>query len=259
MNTMKNKPMALVPAVSFVSFVSFARLVFFVCFVSAVLFAAPAFAQSTYIGASFLGEFARFGGVDADDDAFNVITSVEPLSPNGESLGFDLRLGRAIGERWGVEFGFARGGSIEQEATSRALPTTFTRLPAIPGLPSVTPVLPIPIIDFGLNVEQQYTTFDAMAWVRQDLGDRVHLSVLGGVSFARVEAEHSFRVDPRLLAIVFPYPSEFEITRYDTGPVVGAETIIDFGDHAALTAGARLHGVGGGWLIRPSVGLRWSF
>ena len=235
-----------------------------VCLVVLVLLAmvSPAAAQSTYVGGSLIGEFARYGGADIDDAA-RLSTVVEPLSRSWETIGFDLRVGRALGEHWGVEFSFARGGSHEQRRNQRLLPfltsspafdpTTFIR--TLPTLPT----FPITDFEFELRSQQQHTTFDTTLWLRQELGDRVDLVFLGGASFNRVEREQNISIADDRLAIILPAPSEIETDTYGVGAVVGTEAVIDLTDHAAVTTGVRLHGVSGGWLIRPSIGLRWAF
>jgi hypothetical protein len=224
--------------------------------------AAPAAAQSTYAGGSVIGEFARFGGVDIDDPA-RLSAVVEPLSRSWETIGFDLRVGRALGEHWGVELSFARGGSHEQRRPLRLLPF-LTSSPAfdpttLPRTLPTLPTLPFPDFEVELSSEQQHTTFDTVLWLRQALGDRVDLVFLGGASFNRVEMEQTISIDDMRLAISLPAPSEIETVTFGVGPVVGSEAVIDLSDHAAATTGVRLHGVSGGWLIRPSAGLRWTF
>jgi Outer membrane protein beta-barrel domain len=242
-----------------------------VCLVVLVLLAmvSPAAAQSTYAGGSLIGEFARFGGIDVDDDA-RMPSRVEPLSRSWETLGFDLRVGRALGEHWGVELSFARGGNHEQRQTNRLLSlltTPSTGLdPTFPGFIRTLPTLPpfpIPDIEFELRSEQQHTTLDTVAWLRQEISDRVDLVFLGGVSFNRVELEQSIGISDNRFAFSLPAPSQIETDHYGVGPVVGAEAVIDLWNQAAVTTGVRLHGINtdgfGGWLIRPSVGLRWTF
>ena len=125
------------------------------------------------------------------------------------------------------------------------------------------PPFPFPDIEFELASEQQHTTLDTVAWLRQELGDRVDLVFLGGVSFNRTEVEQSIGISDNRFAMFLPGPSSIESDRYGVGPVVGVEAVIDLSDHAAMTGGVRLHGMNGdglgGWLIRPSVGLRWTF
>jgi hypothetical protein len=230
---------------------------------SVLAVASPAAAQSTYVGGSLLGEFSRFSGVDVDDDTSRIASST--VSRNGETIGFDVRVGRALDRRWGVEFELARGGANERTLSERLLSSSSGSSPSFPTLPGVgrtipiTPILPIPAFEFELKVEQQLTTIATTAWVRQELGDRVQVAFSGGVSFSRVETEQSVRISDNRLAISLPFPSDIESVQYGVGPVVGAEVIIGVGEHAALTTGARLHGVAGGWLIRPAVGLRWTF
>ena len=222
-----------------------------------VAVATPAAAQSTYVGASLIGEFARFGHVDVDGDDLGRILPNLDASRNGETLGFDLRLGRGLGERWGVELAFARGGTIEQRRTQRVA----LRLIDVPV--GILPIVPVPNFEFELRTEQQYTTVDALAWVRQDLGTRVGLALLGGVSFTRVESEQELRFSEIRVAALLPYPPDIETVQHGVGPVVGAEAVIGIAEHTAVTAGLRLHGVSvgglGGWLVRPAAGLRWTF
>jgi hypothetical protein len=231
----------------------------FVFCVSLLWFAAPAAAQKTYVGGSFLGEFARFGGVDIDDDDNSRrSTLIDDLSRNDESVGFDVRLGRGLGERWGIELAFARGGSAEQVQSQRLLGSGGSGGITLPGLP-VLPILPIPEIEIERRLSQQHTTIDTVAWFQQNLSDRVGLTFLGGVSFNRTSTEQSFRLTDDRLTIDVTYPAAIETVQYGVGPVAGAETSIAFGAHAAITAGVRLHGVSSGWLIRPAAGIRWTF
>jgi len=223
--------------------------------------AAPAAAQTTYVSGSLIGEFSRFGGVDIDEDDLRRVTGIEPLSRDGETIGFDVRIGRGLGERWGVELAFARGGRSERRETQAFASIVGSVTPIItPTLPGGSPTIPTVVFpDFELLTERQHTTIDVGTWLRQELGERVDLAFLGGISFSRLDAEEQFLItDPRL-AVFSPFSSEIETVHYGVGPVVGAETIVELSDRLALTAGARLHGVGGGWLIRPSVGVRWQF
>lgn len=219
-----------------------------------LLLAAPAAAQSerdTYVGGSLLGEFGRFGGVDIDDDIIGIPTAF-PSSANTTTIGFSINAGRAISDRWGVEFAFARGGTSEKELRQRAIPTLIDVLPGL---------LPIP--EFEIETAQQHTTFDATVWLRNELSERIDLLFLGGASFNRVEREQAISVGDPVFRALLPIPRESETVSYGVGPVVGAEAVIDIADHVAMTGGVRIHGINvgglGGWLIRPAVGLRWSF
>jgi opacity protein-like surface antigen len=216
-----------------------------------LMLAAPASAQSTYVGGSLFGEIGRFGGSEVEEGVG--ITFVEEVSRNGESAGFDARLGRLFGERWGAEFSVAYGGSLEHEFTRRF----DIGLPAFP-IP-IQPIFPIDGFEYRIVSKAQHTTFDSVAFFRQPLSDRVDLAVGGGVSFARRHTGQTLAFTDDRLVQVIGLPPLVETTEYQTGPVVSAEVLFDVTARAAISAGLRAHGVDGGWLLRPAVGLRWSF
>jgi hypothetical protein len=225
-------------------------------------FGIPAAAQSTYVGASLVGDLARFTKVDYDeDDVRRVLTG--DASIDGDAIGFNVKIGRAITNRWGVEFEYARSGEFEH-SFPQILPGLQTELPTGPGLPSF-PVtwVSIPYFDVEVNAERKHTSVSALAFVRQDLGDDFELSFLGGVAFNRVDTEQNYSIDIRRLAMFAPLGGDVETIEYHVGPAVGAEAAFKIGEAAAITGGVRLHGatVNGrnGWLIRPNVGMRWSF
>jgi hypothetical protein len=200
------------------------------------------------VGASLVGDIARFSKIDYDEDFARILTT-EPAA-DGEALGFNVKVGRTLGERWGVEFEFARTGTFEDRA-SVILPAVIERLD-----------LRIPPVEFGYEVERTHLMLGALAFVHQDLGDRVELSYLGGVMFNRVESDQDFDEGDFRIQIFPPavYP-DFETIEYGVGPAAGIEAAIKFGS-AALTTGVRLQSAGigrGGWMIRPNVGMRYTF
>jgi hypothetical protein len=214
----------------------------------------PVAAQSTYVGGSLVFDLARFDKIGYDEDDLPRLTGA--TSVDGEALGFNLRIGRALGERWGVEFEFARSGEIEHEA-SYGVPF----LTDIALLPPELQILPIP--QYELETEQRYTGYGALAWIRQNLGDRVDLTYLGGVIFNRAAIEQDLRItDPRLVQWISVIPN-MTLIEYSISPAVGIDAGVKLGDAAAITAGLRVHGAtaGGrtGVLLRPNVGVRWTF
>ena len=217
-----------------------------------VAVATPAAAQSTYIGASLVGDFARFSKVDYDDDSPRILW--DDGSSDLEALGFNLKIGRALGERWGVELEFARSGEMESRMRPVVLPAELRSLP-----PQST--LPILIADIQIEQEQRHIGLGALAWVRQDLGARVDLSYLGGVVFSRWETEHDYEVTISRPAIYPPIRNDFTTITYGITPAVGVEAALKLGDAGAVTTGVRLQGTAGrnGWLVRPNVGFRWMF
>ena len=228
-----------------------------------VLVATPAAAQSTYIGGSLVGDIARFGKLETGD-TFSRLVPPADSSIDGETLGFGITAGRALGERWGVELEFVRSGEIENRSTRRLGPILIPTLPTLPTLPGLPGTIPIPFPDFEIELETelQHTTIGALAWVRHDVGDRMELSYLGGISFIRSELESHIGVnDPRfdILSLV----PESKAIEYQAGPAVGIDASFKFGDHVAVVTGLRMLALTAesrsGWLIRPAAGVRWRF
>lgn len=210
-----------------------------------VFVAASAHAQSTYVGASFIGDVVRMSGSD-------------PGGPNGdgEAFGGALRLGTALGDRFGVEIELARSGEIEATPPFAILAQEgFTF-----GSDGVFPqIFPPPDIES----ERQLSTISTLLWWNHEVSSRLSLAYLGGVAFTRVSSELrlSFPAVPRPpnVGIGLPRAIEQESVTYDADVVVGFEGRIGMTDHVRLVPGARLQTVPGGWAFRPGVGLQWAF
>jgi hypothetical protein len=240
-------------------------IVVLVCVLGA---AAPAAAQSTYVGASLVGDIARYSKVESESRR---IPGVQDDSLDGESLSLGVTAGREIGDNWGVELEFVRSGETERRLTYPSIGRPIPLPRGVPTLPGVVPVIPggttVPggpfPVDFSYEeeIEQQQTSLGALAWVKHDVGGRVELSYSGGLTFFRTEIERESN-GPRIL--IYP-PVDVETTSidYDIAPTVGIDGQFKFGDHTAVVTGVRLHSltVEGrrGILIRPTVGLRWRF
>ena len=212
-----------------------------------VALATPAAAQSTYLGAALIVDVARYDRTAVEQPTF----TLDMPSTDGEALGLGVQIGRAIGDRWGVEFEFARAGEIENgHSRVVAAATQFAALPAP---------------DFAYDIETRHrtTSYGALAWVRQGLGERVDLTFLGGVVFTRVEVEQRLDVtDDRLAQWISVVPTISGI-EHATAPAVGLQAAFKLNASAAVTMGLRLQGASvmdrGGWLLRPSTGIRWTF
>jgi len=219
------------------------------------LVAAPAYAQGPYVGASIGADIARFTSSDGFDNP-----------ATGEALSWALRLGGPIGSRFGVELEFARPEEIKNDQTPdvRILAAVSDLL----GIPSTTIGLPnvgtaiFPPINFTVRTSRRNTTLTASAWARQEVSPRFSMVYLGGIGFNRIEQvyEYSFggggRVNPLIPTIL---PRSTRTTEYSVGPMVGVEARVGMSDHLRLVPGVRLHGLDGGWLVRPAVGLAWEF
>jgi hypothetical protein len=211
----------------------------------------PAAAQGTYVGAALTGDITRSTSSSSEGQP--------EFDQNGQALGFALRLGTSIGSFWGVEAEFSRPGEIEQDGIN-ALPFTTTTLTWRNGdVDVVGQSLP-----FGYNLEtrERNSTFSTNLWARQEIGGSAAIVYLGGLAFTR--SEYETRMDFRL-PIVLPGltsllpPRSTETIVYSVRPNVGIEGRIRMTDHAELVPGIRLLGLQDGWLIRPSVGIDWTF
>jgi hypothetical protein len=213
-----------------------------------VLSPAAALAQPAYVGASLLADVSRFTTIEIDPSTFS-----SELAEGGETLGFSLVVGTALGDRWGVELEFVRPGVLEHSVDRRI------EL-APPGIPMPRPI-PIPIFEFEIRGSERHTTLTPAVWFRQPIGGRADLCYLGGVTFVRTAREQQVAFDPRLLLLSIPVTQE--IVEHTVGPMVGLEGRIRMTSHLALTPGIRLLAItaGGrnGWLIRPGVGVHWRF
>jgi len=220
-----------------------------------MIVAAPAFAQGSYIGAFLVADVVRLDEYDSRAED----------SGNGEALGFALRLGTPIGSRWGVELEFVRPGEITSDQTPQILPALTTvnvgsSLP--PGLPNVSvpdSTLLFPSYSYRFQSTQRRTTLSTALWVRQEISRRFSLAYLGGIAFGRTSTELDIDYLP-IRPTILPIPRlSSESINYDISPMVGVEGRIGMSRQVDLVPGIRLHGFQGGWLIRPALGLSWTF
>jgi hypothetical protein len=214
--------------------------------------ARPVGAQGGYVSASLVGDIARFDRVEG---------TAAGESGSGEALGFGLRVGTPLGSRWGVELEFVRPSEISSEFSPEILPLLtdplFSALPPVGS--SLDLDLTFPSYSYDVRTKQRNTTIAATVWIAQRLTPKFSLSYLGGISFGRTTREIEFAFQPIRFPIL-PIPNlTTETTTYDVGPLVGLEGSIVLTEHVQLVPGIRLHGVEGGWLLRPAVGLGWVF
>jgi hypothetical protein len=222
------------------------------------LLAAPAWAQSPYVAGAIGAEIMRSTSVESPGSTFG--------SGNGESWNGAIRVGTLVAPRFGVELEFLRPGAIEDHSNGPVYIAADIQRAVVGPLAAyglVTGGAIFPIISQQTRISA--TTLSTLAFARQAVGERVDLVYLGGLGFSRVVHEIELGI-PRLLTaagqpVVQPYSTR--TTRYGVGPIVGAETRIGMTEHARLVAGVRLHALGqslvDGWLVRPSVGLAWTF
>ena len=96
-------------------------------------------AQPVYVGASLLADISRFTTIEVDPSTFS-----NEVTGGGETFGFSLVVGTALGERWGVELEFVRPGLLEHSVERQ-----IELLP--PGVPVVAPDFDLRIRDSQLG------------------------------------------------------------------------------------------------------------
>lgn len=214
--------------------------------------AAPAFAQSAFVTGAVGVDVSRFDSAEA--------AGVRDGGAGGEALAFSLRLGTAVGQRWGVELAFTRPSEVERESQQGyPIPLTIGTGSVQAGI-AVPTGIAFPVFEFRIRTQRQNNTLDAVAWVAQTAGSRVELVYLGGIAFTRIVEDVDFEFTRRAGIVL---PTSTRTIAYGVGPVAGVEARVGLTDHVMLVPGVRLHSVsgnaGGGWLLRSSVGLGWRF
>ena len=220
-----------------------------------LLTAQSVYAQGAYVSASLTGDVVRQNRVKS---------AGTDQSTDGEAIGFALRVGTELGTRWGVELEFARPQKIDNEFSPGIVPlpadVTPLNIPGV-GAPTISGLYTFPTYSYRLRTSRRNTMLSSAVWARQQLSPRMSLVYLGGIGFHRTSSDVTLTFEPRA-PIGFPIalpPSVTSSINYDAGPFAGMDGRIGLTDHAHIVAGVRLHGINGGWLFRPSVGIGWNF
>ena len=113
-----------------------------------------------------------------------------------------------------------------------------------------------------ISIRRRQTTVSTSGWFRQPVGHRLTLLYLAGVSFGRLhyesEQEMSLSGLPTFGFAPPPTSNRIETVTYGVGPVIGFDAEIRLTEGLAAVSGIRFHSVSG-WLVRPGVGLQWTF
>ena len=221
-----------------------------------IVWTGTAFAQSAYVGVDLVGDVLRSTHSESSLGL--------DVPSGGEAIGFGLRLGTPLGSHWGIELAFTRPGEIETEfsgaiplASSAEILTTIARAA---GNLTATQLLPSPL-PYRLRATQRHSTLSTTVWFNQTLSSKVSLVYLGGMGFYRNTYESESRFDILPAGIISPivFPSLTKTVTYGVRPLAGFEARVHLTDHVDLVPGIRLHGLESAWLLRPAVGLAWSF
>lgn len=210
--------------------------------------APPVRAQSGYIAGSLSADVVRTGSVDSTD-----------MPGSGEAMSFSLRAGAAITPRFGVELDFTRPSEIETDQTPDI--GILADIPYVVSGDLILPSVPTSsILGYKIHTIQRTTTITASASARQEITPRFSLVYLGGIAFARMEqtVTTTFNYLPALASIYRP-TYETKTVAYTPGPMVGFEGRVSLTDHVQVVPGIRMLSMAGQWIVRPAIGLGWSF
>jgi hypothetical protein len=204
-------------------------------------------AEGPYVGVSLVGDLLRRGFYEGG--------GIGRQDASDEALGFSLRLGVPLGAQWGVETEFVRPAAVERGFPDGPLPLF---------LQSALPVGPF---RYQVETSERTTSFVATAWARHAMSVRTSLVFHGGLAVHRywqlTDASFSIfesgPIRPGISIFPVPTPTRTEAVSYSMRPVVGVEARIGMTEHVALVPSFRVHGIEGGVLMRPSVGLIWAF
>jgi hypothetical protein len=211
-----------------------------------------AFAQTTYVGADLVGDVLRS---THSESSFG-----RDVPAGGEAIGFALRVGTPLGSRWGVELAFTRPGEIETEFSGAIPLASSAELVALASRGSGTLVFPSPL-PYRLQAAQRHSTLSTTVWFNQSLSSKISLVYLAGMGFYRstYESESRFEILPAGITLPIGFPALTKTITYGVRPLAGFEARIKLTDQVDLVPGIRLHGLESAWLLRPAVGLAWSF
>jgi hypothetical protein len=149
--------------------------------------------------------------------------------------------------------------AIEGESS----PEIFPLLYAIgANVPIGVPVAPIiyPPISYSVRTSWRTTTFSAGVWARHSISERVALVYSGGAAFNRTQNEFEFSyTPPPSFGAIVPPSTRTETVLYSVRPFAGIGARIGMTEHLELVPAARLQGLENGMLVRPSIGLGWTF
>jgi hypothetical protein len=223
----------------------------------------PAAAQDTYVSASLTADVVRFSGSETP--------GVADLTPDGEALGFAVRLGTRLGSAWGVEAEVSRAAEIERESEPDAIPFPRPTDPIASIITDGRPVVPgvdvriVPPVTYRMRSAYRDLTVSAGVWARQDFTARFALVYSGGVGFHRSEREAELTIAmigliPEVPGLIFPPTRTVtDVTTYSARPFAGIEGRVRMTEQVELVPGVRVHGLEAGLLVRPSIGVGWLF
>jgi hypothetical protein len=221
---MRRRPRALVGAAAIVAAV-------------AACAANPARAQTGPGGSVYAG-----GSVFADVKRFSGDPSNKPL--DGQAVGGAAQLGTSLGDRWDIEIGIevpAFTSSIQPHPVVANKATTIT---------------------LQDRTENRVISVPAIVRFRSAPHGRVQLGYLAGLSIVRLQRNFDTLAPAGTPGGLVPKPHE--IVGYAAAPVLGVDARIAINGRLAVVPAVRASVLNvvtqvSGVLVRPHIGLRWTF
>ena len=183
-----------------------------------------------YVSGSFLGDIKRFAG-DPEEPVFD-----------GESLGAGITVGTALAPRWDLQLGV----DVPQfTTTSRERLVTLQK--NVFSLQSVT--------------ETQTLSMTALVRLHGTSRHRIQVGYLAGISFVRLRRNAHTDAPAGTPAGLIPRPDAS--VSYCAAPTLGIDARIPVGARLALVPGLQATVASfsdtSGVIVRPRIGLRWTF
>ena len=205
------------------------------CAAVIIVAARPAAAQtqqpeSMYVTVSALADIKHFSG----DPATNVL--------DGNAFGGSVAFGTSLSARWDLEAGVDASGF-----TDVSKPRTVTIRRSVITLQSRT--------------RNRATSFAALVRYHAAPRGRLQIGYLGGLLFLRLERQFDTEAPADTPASLIP--KALALVDYGAAPVVGVDARITVAAHVAIVpalqaSAFQFHDVGG-VLLRPRIGVRWTF
>jgi hypothetical protein len=212
----------------------------------------PALAQSGYVVGSLNADIARTVRTVEDDSTFE--------SGNGQTAGGSIRVGVLPSPRFGIELEIARSGQFRNE-------TTFTFPEVIPTAGGFSTSFESTFVN-AIESRDRTLTIGTFGSARRQLNAGTRFVFLGGLVFWRttshIRTEETRRETTRTAAGLITSQLTIATSRqtaveYRGGLAVGVEAHFTVVRRVILAPGVRMYGLHGGWLLRPGVGVGWTF
>lgn len=192
--------------------------------------AQPQPAEGVYVSVGALADVKRFSG----DPATNVL--------DGQAFGGTVALGTSLATRWDLEIGV---DAPRVTSKSQARSVTFQR----------------ETITLQSNTGNRAMSVAMLIRYRTAPRARVQVGYLGGLSFVRLHRQFATQAPANTPAALIPRSQE--LVDYGAAPTVGVDARIAIAAHLSLVPAIHVSAFAfrdvSGVLVRPRIGVRWTF